>query len=62
VLNQRIDWLWFVLSQVAFGIVAGLVVSWQGRVRTLQHMPFAFRIGLEASGMKSENRGEDEQP
>ena len=29
VLNQRIDWLWFVLSQMGFGIVAGIVVSRQ---------------------------------
>jgi hypothetical protein len=59
VLNQRIDWLWFVFSQVGFGVVAGLVVSRQGRIRTLQHVPLAFRVGLEASGMLDENRGED---
>ena len=57
VLNQRIDWLWFVFSQVGFGIVAGLVVSWQGRIRTLQHLPLAFRVGLEASGMRDDNGG-----
>jgi hypothetical protein len=60
VMNQRIDWLWFVLSQVGFGIVAGLVVSRQQFVRTPQHVPFALRIGMEASGMRDENRGEDE--
>jgi hypothetical protein len=59
VLNQRIDWLWFVISQVGFGIVAGLVVSWQGRIRTLQHLPLAFRVGLEASGMRDDNGGKD---
>jgi len=59
VLNQRIDWLWFVFSQVGFGIVAGLVVSRQERIRTLQHLPLAFRVGLEASGMRDDNRGED---
>jgi hypothetical protein len=61
VLNQRIDWLWFVASQVGFGIVAGIVVSWQGRIRTLQPMPLAFRVGLEASGLRDENRGGDER-
>ncbi len=45
VLNQRIDWLWFVLSQIGFGIVAGIVVSRQERVRTWQHLPFAVRAG-----------------
>jgi hypothetical protein len=61
VLNQRIDWLWFVASQVGFGIVAGIVVSWQGRIRTLQHLPLALRSGMEASGMRDENRGEDDR-
>jgi hypothetical protein len=60
VLNQRIDWFWFVASQVGFGIVAGLVVSRQERIRTLQHLPLALRSGMEASGMRDENRGEDE--
>ena len=32
-LNQRIDWAWFIASQFAFGIVAGLVVVRQERVR-----------------------------
>ena len=62
VLNQRIDWLWFVFSQVGFGFVAGIVVSWQGRIRTLQRVPFALRMGIEASGLKDENLREDELP
>lgn len=51
VLNQRIDWFWFVLSQVGFGIVAGLVVSRVDRIRTQQQVPLAARLGLEVSGM-----------
>src|SRR6266446_2470460 len=60
VLNQRIDWLWFVFSQVGFGIVAGLVVARQQRIRTPQHVPFVLRLGMEASRIKDENRGKDE--
>jgi hypothetical protein len=56
VLNQRIHWLWFVASQVAFGIVAGIVVSQQERIRTWQRLPLAYRSGMEASGMKDESR------
>jgi len=56
VLNLRIDWLWFVFSQVGFGIVAGLVVSRQERIRTRQQLPLAFRVGLEASGMREDER------
>src|ERR1700678_58754 len=58
VFNQRIDWLWFVATQVGFGIVAGLVVSSQERMHTRHQLPLAFRVGLEASGLT--NRGEDE--
>jgi hypothetical protein len=59
VLNQRIDWFWFVLSQVGFGIVAGIVVSRQVRVRTWQHLPFAARAGMEATGVINERSRED---
>lgn len=58
VMNQRIDWLWFVLSQIGFGIVAGLVVSRQQRVRTYQGLPFAVRAGIEAPGVMREREEE----
>ena len=54
VMNQRIDWLWFVLSQIGFGLVAGLVVSRQQRIRTYQGLPFAVRAGIEAPGVMRE--------
>jgi hypothetical protein len=60
VLNQRIHWIWFVASQVTFGIVAGIVVSRQERIRTWQRLPLAFRSGMEASGMRDETSGEGE--
>ena len=50
VLNQRIDWLWFVLSQIGFGVVAGIVVSRQTRVHTWQFLPLGVRAGIEVSG------------
>lgn len=48
ILNQRIDWFWFVMSQIAFGLVCGYVVNLQARVRTpqFQALPFAVRAGL----------------
>jgi hypothetical protein len=55
-LDQRIDWTWFVVSQIGFGIVAGLVVVRQERVRTRQHMPFAVLAGVEAPGIMDEKR------
>jgi hypothetical protein len=53
-LDQKIDWKWFVASQIGFGIVAGLVVVRQARVHTRQFLPFAVRAGIEAPGMTEE--------
>jgi hypothetical protein len=61
-LNQRIDWFWFVLSQIGFGVAAGIVVSRQVRVRTWQHLPFAVRAGIEALGAIDENDGDERHP
>ena len=52
VLASRIDWRWFVLSQIGFGVVAGLVVSRRQRVATAQPMPFLVRAGVEATGLE----------
>jgi len=51
VLQSRIDWLWFIASQVAFGIVAGLVVVRQSRIPTRENISFALRAGVEAPGI-----------
>ncbi len=58
-LDERIDWRWFIASQFAFGIVAGLVVIRQARVRTRQFVPFVMRAGIETPGMMPEKPGED---
>ena len=60
-LEQRIDWLWFMASQAAFGMVAGLVVVRQPRVPTRENVSFALRAGIEAPGTMPE-RGEDRRP
>jgi len=49
-LASHIDWFWFVASQVAFGIVAGLVVVRQARIPTSENVSFVLRAGIEASG------------
>lgn len=50
-LDSHIDWVWFMASQVAFGIVAGLVVIRQPRVPTRENVSFAIRAGVEAPGI-----------
>jgi hypothetical protein len=50
-LASHIDWFWFVASQVAFGIVAGLVVVRQESIPTRENVSFALRAGIEAPGL-----------
>ena len=59
VLNERISWLWFVISQMGFGIVAGLIVSRTQKIPTAQRMPFVLM--METPGIMEEHGGEDEK-
>ena len=54
VLNARIDWPWFIASQIAFGLAAGFVISRAVPVATMQTWPLAARAGVEATGMDRE--------
>ncbi len=56
ILNQRIHWFWFVLSQVGYGLVCGFVVNLDARIRTpqFQALPFVVRAGIEANVGRSE--------
>jgi hypothetical protein len=58
VLSAQVDWGWFVLSQLAFGVVAGVIVSRRQRVTTAQPLPWQMRAGIEASGLVDEPAGE----
>ena len=58
VLASHIDWPWFIASQVAFGIVAGLVVIGQSPVPTRENLPFAMRAGIEAPGITPPRQGD----
>jgi hypothetical protein len=63
ILNQRIEWFWFVVSQVAFGLVCGFVVNLQAKVRTPQFraLPFSVRAGLH-SDLNERNYEEPIEP
>jgi hypothetical protein len=61
-LASRIDWLWFMASQVAFGIVAGLVVVREPSFPTRENVSFVLRAGIEAPGtMPSRENGENQR-
>jgi hypothetical protein len=57
ILDARIDWLWFVISQIAFGLVCGFVVNLQVKVRTPQFraLSFAVRAGLHTDQPRSDS-------
>jgi hypothetical protein len=57
-LNERIDWIWFIASQVAFGMTTGYVVHHSKMVQTMQTWPLAARAGIEAPGVITD-RGEE---
>ncbi|HUO34840.1 MAG TPA: hypothetical protein VMU43_07595 [Candidatus Acidoferrum sp.] len=49
--NARINWYWFAVSQIFFGVVAGIVVTHTGRIRTHQSLPFTLRMGLKTQDL-----------
>ncbi|HEY6421130.1 MAG TPA: hypothetical protein VIX59_19205 [Candidatus Binataceae bacterium] len=51
VLDARIEWRWFIVCQIAFGLTAGFVIARSEKIGTLQHLPFAVRMGVEAPGV-----------
>ena len=56
--NARIAWGWFTLSEILFGIVAGIVVTRSGKIRTHQTLPFLLRMGIEAKEFRPPNEDE----
>ena len=56
--NARIAWGWFTLSEILFGIVAGIVVTRSGKIRTHQTLPFILRMGIEAKEFESPKEDE----
>jgi hypothetical protein len=53
-LNQRVNWAWFLICQLAFGLVAGFVAAKTQRIDTMQHLPFHERAGIEAQFERSD--------
>jgi hypothetical protein len=55
-LNARIEWPWFIASQVAFGLTAGWVIARSEKIDTLQSWPLIDRAGIEAAGRDSDGQ------
>ena len=61
-LASHINWIWFMASQIAFGVVAGVVVVRQERVSTRENLPFVVRAGIEAPGIMPPREGGEKHP
>ena len=61
-LASRVDWTWFMASQIGFGVVAGIVVVRQERVSTRENLPFVVRAGIEAPGLISPRENREKRP
>jgi hypothetical protein len=53
-LNERIEWIWFVGSQIAFGLAASQVISRTARIATMRNWPLVERAGIEAQSRSGE--------
>lgn len=58
-LEAHVDWPWFVVTQIGFGVVAGIVVTRTGFVRTMQFESFAVRAGIATPGLMKSKEDED---
>ena len=57
VLSARVNWPWFIASQIAFGLTAVIVVNLRVRFRSakFQKLPFDQRAGLHTGSSQSRN-------
>jgi hypothetical protein len=51
VLNEEINWLWFIGSQIGFGIACWFVVSRSERIGTMQNWSMLERLGMDSPGV-----------
>ncbi|MBT5582881.1 MAG: hypothetical protein HOJ54_02625 [Phycisphaerae bacterium] len=51
-LQIHIEWIWFVASQVVFGLVAGWYILRTEKIKTMQNWHYLERIGVETPGVR----------
>jgi hypothetical protein len=60
VLERRVNWVWFILCQLGFGLVAGFVAAKTQRIDTMQNLPFVERAGFEGQFREPPSGGEQQ--
>ena len=58
--NAHVNWWWFAVSQVGFGILAGVVVVKYGKVKRMRGAPLPVRLGLEMADERPQ-KGSDKE-
>ena len=53
-LEQHVNWGWFIVSQIAFGLAAGMAIARVEPIEVYQSLTLAERAGLEATGLPPE--------
>ena len=57
-LSARVDWRWFVASQLAFGLTGGYVIAKAQRIEARENWPLAVRAGIAAPGVHMPGEGD----
>jgi hypothetical protein len=61
-LNGRINWPWFVVCQLGFGLVGGYIIARSTHIQTMQTWSLAERAFMETPGLHQRGGdGEDRQ-
>ena len=55
-ISARVDWTWFVVSQIGFGLVCGFVVARAQPLATMQSWPLQMRAGIHAPVDREQER------
>ncbi|MBV9763035.1 MAG: hypothetical protein JO340_20910 [Acidobacteriaceae bacterium] len=58
-MNGRINWLWFVICQLAFGLVGGYFIARSTSIKTMQSWTLAERAFVEAPGVRPVREDEE---
>jgi hypothetical protein len=59
-MTGRINWPWFVICQLAFGLVGGYVIARSTSIKTMQSWSLAERAFVEAPGVRPAREDEKE--
>ncbi len=51
VLNDHVNWTWFIISQIVFGAICGFIVTRSERISTMQNWSMLERLGVDSPGV-----------